>query len=214
MAEWREPAPRGPVAIAGDSLWHHYLLPPLLTELVGRWPALRPCLHEMLPDDVERWVAAGEIDIGLLLRPPVRTDLAWTEGLASPYVIAGRPQPKGHWQDFGYIVPRFFRRELPESLDGWPEARFPRRIAAEVELLETALHLAEAGLGAAFLPELALRERLERGTLAIVAEAPVAFQDQLFVVWRQGVRPTPATRALLEALGALPQAAQSATRKA
>ena len=75
--------------------------------------------------------------------------------------------------------------------------------AATRRLLETAIRMAEAGVGVAFLPELALRERLQAGTLAIVADPPVAFADQLYVVRRKGIRPTPAARAVLEALGAL-----------
>ena len=201
MAEWLEPVPRGPVTIAGDSLWHHYLLPDLLAGLVVEWPAMRPKLYEMLSEDAERWVAEGEIEIGLLLNAPSRTDLICWAGMASPYVIAGKPGPKTGWQDQAYIVPRFFRRETPGSLDGWQESAFPRRIAAEVELLETAIKLAMAGVGAAFLPELAVRGQLANGELAIVADAPIAFQDELFVVRRKGVRPTPAARAVLTALG-------------
>lgn len=205
LAEWKLGQPQGPVTIAGDGLWHHYLLPPLLTELLGRFPRMRPKLHEMLPDDVEHWVSQGEVDVGLLLRAPVRQDLDWVEGMATPYVIAGKPRPEGPapWQDLGYIVPRFFRREFAQSLDGWPEGKYKRRIVAEVELLETALHLCEAGLGVAFLPELAVRERIERGTLAVVAEAPVQFEDKLYVVWRKGVRPRAATAEVLKLLGAL-----------
>lgn len=202
MAEWRSGDPQGPVTIGGDGLWHHYLLPPLLADLKSQYPGLRPKLYEMLPDVAEHWVSAGELEIGLLLRPPVRKDVTWTEGMSSPYVIVGKPQPRQAWSAFGYIVPRFFRKESEESLDGWPEGKYERRIAAEVELLETALHLAEAGVGVAFVPELAVRERLETGRLAIVADPPVQFADQLFIIRRKGVRPTPAARAVLEALGA------------
>jgi DNA-binding transcriptional LysR family regulator len=203
MAEWRTGDPRGPVTVGGDSLWHNYLLPPLLAELTTTYPGLRPKLYEMLPDVAEHWVASGDLEIGLLLRPPVRQDLTWTAGLASPYIIAGRPQPKGHWSDFGYIVPRFFRKETEESLDGWPEGKFQRRIAAEVEMLETAICLVEAGVGAAFLPELAVRERMASGRIAVVADAPAEFEDKLYVIRRKGIRPTPAARVVLEALEAL-----------
>jgi DNA-binding transcriptional LysR family regulator len=201
MRTWAAAEPRGAVRIAGDGLWHHYLMADLLKQVLDAHPEVRPQVHEMLPDDVERWVASGEVDLGLLLRAPRRDDLAFWEGLSTPYVIVGRPQPKADWRELSYIVPRIFGRELAEPLDGWPENRFKRRIAVEVELLETAIQFCEAGLGVAFLPELALRERIARGTLAVVAEAPVTFQDQLYVVWRQGVQPTPAAQAVLDALG-------------
>lgn len=203
MAEWRSKQPKGPVRIAGDSLWHHYLMPPLLAELTNTYPGIRPQLHEMLPDDVEHWVSAGEIDIGLLLRPPTRTDLDWRAGIESPYVIAGLPQPMRPWQELRYIVPRHFRRKMPASLDGWPEGKFKRRIAAEVELLDTAIHLVASGVGVAFLPELALREHLAQGRLAVVAEAPCQFADQLYIVWRKGIRPSSAAREVLSRLEAL-----------
>lgn len=203
MMEWSSAEPTGPVTIAGDGLWHHYLMPPLLADLVERFPRLRPKLYEMLPDDVEHWVAAGEVDVGLLLRPPMRADLEWVDGLSTPYVIAGRPQDVRPWQAYGYIVPRYFRRASPESMDGWPEDTFPRRIVAEVELLETAIHLCEAGVGVAFLPELAIRDRLNRGTLAVVADPPCSYSDRLFIVWRKGVRPSPPAREALMALQAI-----------
>lgn len=200
MTDLKSDEPQGPVSIAGDGLWHHYLLPPLLRELQGRYPKIRPQLYEMLPDDVERWVAAGEVEVGLLLRAPSRHDLEWSEGMSTPYAIVGLPQPTRPWQDLGYVVPRAFRRELADPLDGWSEKAFPRRIVAEVELLETAIKLCEAGVGVAFLPELAVRDQLASGRLAVVSEAPCTFRDTLYLVWRRGAAPSPAARAVLEAV--------------
>lgn len=203
VAEAESDRPRGPLKVGGDGLWHHYLLPGALARVLGEHPEVRPSLHEMLQPDLERHVAEGALDLGLLLAPPTRPDLDWREGLATPYVIAGHPSRKGSpWQALGYVAPRIFGREALTPLDGWDEVRFPRRIVASVELLETALHLAEADVGAAFLPRLAVEPRLTAGRLAIVAEAPLAFEDRLFVVHRRGVPPTPAARALLDALQA------------
>jgi DNA-binding transcriptional LysR family regulator len=206
MAEWRSPAPIGPVAIAGLDVWVHYFAPTRLPQLLAEHPGVVPRFYNMLPEDVVQWVVAGDVDLGLLLAPPSRADLAWARGPASPYVIAARPQPVQRWDAFGYVVPRFFRREPAMPLDGWPEAEFPRRVVAEVEMLETAVHLLEAGVGAAFLPAIAIQDRLERGSLAVVAEAPIAFEDRLHVVWRKGVRLTPAAGAVLTALGIEQQA--------
>lgn len=200
IAEWRQGTPQGPVTIAGDGLWHHYLLPTLLADLIRAHPLVRPKLYEMLAADAESRVANGEVDIGLLLEAPQRQDVDWFAGMSSSYVIAGRPGPTRPWQDCQYIVPRFFRKETSESLDGWPEGKFKRRIVAEVELLETAIHLCEAGVGEAFIPELAIRERIARGSLAIIAEAPCVFADQLYVIWRKGIRPSLAMKEVLDRL--------------
>jgi DNA-binding transcriptional LysR family regulator len=201
MAGWQNRLPQGPVTIASVGLCQNYVLPPLIATLLGRFPLIRPRMHLMLPDDVETWVAAGEVDIGLLLGAPTRPGLTHQAGFKSPYVIVGAPQETRPWQEFGYIVPQYFRRAVASS-DGWPTA-LERRVVIEVDLLESALSLAEAGVGVAFVPELSAHERLAQGRLKVVAEPPVAFFDQLFVVWREGVRHTLAAQQVLAALAAL-----------
>lgn len=206
VAEAEGPVPRGPVAIGGDGLWHHHLMPRAIARVLAAHPEVRPALHEMLQPEIERHVAEGALDLGLLLAAPQRPDLEWREGLATPYVIAGHPARRGAaWEALGYVAPRVFGRAALAPLDGWDEARFPRRIVATVELLETALRLVEADVGVAFVPRLAVEAHLADGRLAIVAEAPLAFEDRLFVVWRRGVTPTPAAAALREALFAIGQ---------
>lgn len=200
VAAAKEPRPQGPVAIGGDNLWHHHLMPQLLRGLLAQHPEVQPALHELMGPELERRVAEGELDLGLLLAAPTRPDLEWVEGLASPYVIAGRPEEAGRpWQALGYIAPALLGQDLG-PLDGWDATRYPRRVVATVELVETALALVEAGVGVAFVPRLAIEGRVAQGRLAVVAEAPVAFEDRLFVVWRKGVPPTPAARVVLEAL--------------
>lgn len=201
MAGWQSAVPQGPVTIASVGLCQNYVLPGLVTDMLARFPLIRPRLHLMLPDDVETWVAAGEVDLGLLLQPPTRPGLEHRAGFRSPYIVVGKPQEKQPWQDFGFIVPGYFRRAVPMA-DGWP-VNLERRVVVEVDLLESALSLAETGVGVAFVPELSARERLKQGRLAEVADPPVEFHDQLYVIWRQGVRHTLAARQMLDAVLAL-----------
>ena len=201
MAGWKERAIAGPVAIGTAGFWHDHVLPPLVVGLHKRHPRIRPRVHAMLPEDVERYVADGELDLGFLPRPPARPDLVAVEALTTPLLIVSAPGPRRRWQDLSWIVPRFFKRETGLSLDNWPDDRFPRHIVAEVEALSTAIQLAEAGVGAGFLPELAIRDRLAAGRLAVVAEPPVPVEEHLWVVWRKRVRPRPAAREVLAALG-------------
>lgn len=210
MKEFRSEIPSGPVRIAGAGVIHNYLLPPILAKLLERFPEIRPQLFSMRPDEVERWVALGEVDVGLLATPPLRRDVAWSPGLASPYVIVGRPHPKVAWDQLSYVTPRLFDGTGGQAMDGWPEERFPRRVVAEVDQLEAALSLCEAGLGAAFVPHLAIAARLERGLLAVVADAPFPFTEQFYAIWRRDVRLTPAARETLRAMGARDEGARPA----
>lgn len=202
LTEWRDEEVVGPVSLVGNTVWHHYLLPPILAQLIPQYPKLRPQLFYMLQAEAEAAVATGHMDIGLLVQPPQRGDLAWVAGFSTEYVIAGRPRPEGKvpWQELGFIVPRAHGVTAPERLDGWPVGEFPRRIVAEVERLEVAIRLVEAGVGVSFVPRLVVEDELHRGSLAEVADSPVRFTNQLHVAWRKGVRPTPAMKVLVEAL--------------
>ena len=203
LIPWQGESIQGPVSLVGNTVWHHYLLPPLLGQLVPRYPSLRPQLYYLDQDEAEAAVALGHGDIGLLVRPPKRSDLEWEEGLDSTYVIAGRPQPKRDWNELGFIVPRPFGHASEERGDGWPIGQYPRRIVAEVERLEVAIRLCEAGVGVAFVPKLVIEDDLHRGTLSVVAESPVQVANRLHIVWRKGVRMTPAMKVLIEALRTL-----------
>ncbi|MDB5100387.1 MAG: transcriptional regulator LysR family [Cyanobacteria bacterium RYN_339] len=196
IADHRSRVPVGPISIAGVAFVHNYLLPRLLANLVVAHPRIRPRLLSMSHDQVEERVAAGEVDLGVLFARPQRQDLAWEGGLMNPSVIVALPQAFTTWDALKYVVP-------PATLDGWPDGRFRRKVSAEVDLLEVAIHLCEAGVGAAFVPELAVRERIRLGTLAIVAEPPVDVANPFYVVRRAGIQPSPAAEVVLAELAAL-----------
>lgn len=203
VSEWQDEPVQGPLAIVGNTVWHHYLLPPILSRLIPAYPKLRPQLFYMLQEEAEAAVALGHIDIGLLVAPPLRGDLDWEAGLSTPYVIAGKPQPKVPWHELGFVVPRLYGHTPHERHDGWPIGDYPRRIVAEVERLEVAIRLCEAGVGVSFVPRLVVEDELHRGTLEEVADAPVLVVNRLHIVWRKGVHPTPAMRVVMEALRTL-----------
>ena len=202
VVEWQDEPVVGPVALVGNTVWHHVLLPPILAGLIPQYPKLRPQLFYMIQEEAEAAVALGQMDIGLLVQPPRRSDLAWEAGLQTDSVIAGRPRPEGQvpWHELGFIVGRTHGQNTPERQDGWPVGEFPRRIVAEVERLEVAIKLCEAGVGVSFVPRLVVEDQLHSGSLAVVAESPVEVVNQLHIVWRKGVHLTPAMRVIVEAL--------------
>lgn len=197
--------PRGRVAIGGPGYVNQYLLPGPLAALVAEFPAIRPALFTLGPEAIEQQVATGELDFGMLMQAPERPDLAWAYGPVCPYVIVARPAAPRPWDAWGYIAPHRDGKHSPDCgserhLAGpWPESH-TRNVVLEVDHIETAIMLAEAGLGAVYVPELAVRTRIAAGHLAVVAAPPAPYQDQLYVVWRKGVRPWPLVSDMLSNL--------------
>ena len=67
-------------------------------------------------------------------------------------------------------------------------------------MTETAIRMCLAGADVAFLLELVAMHPLLPGNLAVVAESPVPFVDQLHVAWRRSVQPSPAMQVILDRL--------------
>jgi DNA-binding transcriptional LysR family regulator len=193
--------PAGRLAIASVGLWVHALLPGLLAELTAARPRVVPRLTRLAPADVMAAVAAGTVELGLLLDPPDLPGFAHRVGLETPYVIAGCPQPERAWDAWGYVVPRRSHGAPPR--DGWPVTGHPRRVVMEVDMLETAVSMCEAGIGVAFLPALAIRRQLAEGRLAVVAVPPVAHVDTLHLIWREGRRLSSAAALFVATIEAL-----------
>lgn len=212
MQELKAGDPAGPVRMAGVSWITNYLLPDLMARVMARFPGIEPQVFGIGASEMEGMVLAGHLDLGLLVNQPQHPELTGVEAFRTPYVIAGAPQPMVPWSELRYIVPKpFIAGKQPDvefavhqHLESkWPSEKYPRRVVAQVDHLETALHLCEAGIGAAYLPEIAVVDRIAQGRLAIVAEPPCAYAEPVVVVWRKGVRPTPAVREVILALKGL-----------
>jgi DNA-binding transcriptional LysR family regulator len=204
--------PAGPVRIAGVSWMTNYLLPDLLAKLIDRFPGIEPQVYGIGTNEIEGMVLAGHLDIGLIVSAPQDDGLTAVEAFRAAYIIAGAPQPAVPWSELRYIVPKpFIAGKQPElefavhqHLESkWPSEKYPRQIAAQVDHLETALSLCEAGVGAAYIPDIAVRQRIAQGRLAIVAEPPCSYSEPVFIIWRKGVRPTAAVREVIQAIKAM-----------
>jgi len=74
------------------------------------------------------------------------------------------------------------------------------RVVMEMRSPEAMRKLVEAGVGISFLPQMTVRESVDRGVLKIVAVEGVDFGREIGVVWRRGRYFGPAIRHLLEAI--------------
>lgn len=114
-------------------------------------------LHELLPGEVERYVASGDLDIGITYMPipdPQLDFLKVTSIEMGVYIRKGAF--KGIVQpDLPFVVPVMPLTGTPtrvRGLDGWPEDAFERKVLHRVTLMESALELVRQGRVAGFFP--------------------------------------------------------------
>lgn len=192
--------PRGPVDIAAGGFFLAHVLAPVLASVTRQHPRLLPRLHAKSSDAALAATAVGEVDLCVGIIRPDHDDVAWAEGQMVRTIIVGRPQATGSWDSFGYVVPRAAGIDKRRALDTWPSGRFRRRIVVEVDGLEAAIAMCEAGVGVAFVPETVVHESLASGRLAILASPPVEVSNRLFVSWRATTRLSAAATIVRDAL--------------
>ncbi len=180
LSELKDNNPGGVITIGASSFWGAYILPDILYRFISDFPEVYPKIYTMSSKEIEKCVSAGDIDIGLLVEKTNSSNTIYFEGKKKPYIIVGKPQPFKHWSELSYIIPNLFGSESTDN--DWPESKFKRKIAAESDSIATSIKLCENGVGAAFIPEVAVRDKISEGTLAIISEPPFELYNQLYIV--------------------------------
>lgn len=114
-------------------------------------------LHELLPGEVERYIAQGEIDVGITYMPVPDPTLDFIKVSSIEMgVYTKKDAFKGVPQnELPFVVPVKPLTGTPtkmRGLDGWPDDAFPRKIVHRVTLLESALELCRQGKVAGYFP--------------------------------------------------------------
>lgn len=115
-------------------------------------------LHEVLPGKLEQELLDFKIDIGITYEAISTKGI---EHLKITTVEAGVFSSnlnfkKQDFKDIPFATPRTPLDSIPtgvKGLDGWPENKYPRYKKYRVDMLESALQLAQVGECAVFLPK-------------------------------------------------------------
>jgi DNA-binding transcriptional LysR family regulator len=153
-----------PVRIGTFEVFSTYFLS-FLNQL--QWDKHALELHELLPGEVEKYVAQGEIDVGITYMPIPDPQLDFLK-IASIEMgvftlkdsFKGVPQP-----ELPFVVPITPLHATPtkvRGLDGWPEDAYNRKILHRVTLLESALELCRQGRVAGYFPAFIVNEHNKR----------------------------------------------------
>lgn len=114
---------------------------------------------------------------------PKEKGLKFFKGLNIRHSIIAKEKTNKKWDELNYIIPRFFDNKNEVYIDGWNDEKYPRKVIIEVESLDTSIKLCETGIGVSFLPEICLKEQLEKESLFIISEPPFEFFDEIYLVW-------------------------------
>jgi DNA-binding transcriptional LysR family regulator len=183
------------INISWSDLCYRDILPRALDKLTSQKPYVKFHVYEMKQAQLEKLILYGFIDIGILYNKPESGLLSFIEGKKVPYIIAGKPQPLKKWHELKYINP-------PKSETGVffrHEGQIPEKVFETDGILST-IEFCEAGLAATFILESQVKENLEKGTIAEIAEPPEQVLFTPYLVFNNPATLTPAVNELVEAI--------------
>jgi len=127
------------------------------------WDTHQLELHEVLPGELEKYVAQGEVDYGITYMPIAHPDLDFLKVtdiemgvFTRKGALSGLAQ-----RDLPFVVPVSPINGAPtrvRGLDGWPETAWRRKVLHQVTLMESALELCRQGRCAGYFPAFIVEE--------------------------------------------------------
>lgn len=207
----REGVIEGEVRIGAMEVLSISLLPRALGALMKAHAGLVPLCHELAPLALASALREGRLDVGLTIGGGAEPGLVAHELGRSPGVlVCGRSHPlrrarRVRARDLAAhasVVPRFLGLEHLPPIDQFPDAEWPRRIGASIELLQMGIALVETGVVLGYFPEISVRSQLAKGTLLALSGLPPQPPFVLRALTLAGAPPRATVVALLEALRA------------
>lgn len=202
-AEQRSPS--GPVSLAMLASVAEYLVPPLFARVRAEFPGIRVRVREGFSTQVEAWLAAGEVDLGIFNTTHRQGAGAGADRLGSSRLVragtAGAAlaptEPLRSLEGRALILPAAgnnIRRAVEEAC---ARLGFGLRVIFELDSVRSIRDLAAAGVGWTVLPEHAVRDQVAAGRLrAALLRDPVLRQQIVLAPTRR--RPSsPAVLAVL-----------------
>lgn len=197
----------GDFSLAASSIPGTYVVPRLLATFCDRHPGVRVTLRLSDSRSVQSLVRDGSCEVGVVGIEPDDAVFTVTPAgddrlvlvAAADHALAGKTVVPNR-----LVGERFVIRSGGSGSRHAAEGALPEDVARglipvlEVDSNDTAREAVRAGVGLAFLSELAVREDVRRGTLARVRLRGVSIRRRFHVICRQGRAPSEAARAFLD----------------
>jgi DNA-binding transcriptional LysR family regulator len=200
---------RGEVRIGANEVFSTFLLPHSLARMVQEHSGFTPRCYEMIPNQIEHGLSEGTLDLGFTLGEAVRDDVV-TElvdssqgilvcGVDHPLYEKGRVSAED-LQTYASVVPEFFGQEYLPAIDQFPEAQYPRRLGATVELMQMGVQMVMDGAFLGYYPEVSIRCHLRHGTLKELEGLAPGKPFELRAAYRAGTKPRAAVQMVIDQL--------------
>ncbi|MBI4345391.1 MAG: LysR family transcriptional regulator [Elusimicrobia bacterium] len=168
------------LCIGSREMITHYLLPEPLARFKERFAETRFKLDELEPAAMAAAVAKDRLDLGFyyadVADPALEADRLGrlrSHVYASKAFLRGRKRPAGirDLLELPFIAPPALGGTARP--DGFPDARFPRRIVYEADSLEAHRRFVLQGLCVGVLPDRVMQEEVGRGLVAPLEGPPI-----------------------------------------
>ncbi|MFN8672324.1 MAG: LysR family transcriptional regulator [Candidatus Sericytochromatia bacterium] len=186
--ELEKKEPEGEIKIACSSMWQNYVLPQVFSILLEKYPKIKPQVYTMTDDEIEKNILERNIDIGLVSYNSNNDKLNFLNCYEINNVIISTKkylekigQKQLNIKALDFIIPKLFNKNI-NTLDGWDNNNYPRKIKIEVDLLEGAINMTLAGLGVSFVPEIAVKDRIKKGDLIIIENDFYKEKEAVFII--------------------------------
>jgi DNA-binding transcriptional LysR family regulator len=195
----------GKLVIAAGVTTSVLLLPSWLRELGRRFPGIDVSVRTGTSHEVEGWVAAAEVDLGVITSEPRRGELVARPMFEEEIVLVVERAAARERVQLGELPLILFPRST--GFRSYLEQRAAERglslqVKMETDSVEAIKSFVAVGLGASFLPLSTVEDELRRGELARVAAPGMGpLRRRTTLVWRQDRRPSFAVRSFLEIVG-------------
>jgi DNA-binding transcriptional LysR family regulator len=170
-------------------------------------------VREAGPGQMEALVADGAADIGITYLPIPHARVEFIKAGRSRMAIFGLKRwAKVPVEELPFATPIAPLQGTPtgvRGLDGWPEHLFERRVRFRMDMMESAIQLAQCGQAVAFLPEFVVRllnqKAIDSSKLSEIpfpAGIPAVYRD-VFLIQRKGAAESPVLRKIAKAIRAI-----------
>ncbi|KEQ24936.1 LysR family transcriptional regulator [Paenibacillus tyrfis] len=198
----------GTVTVSANEILCAYRLPAVFRRFREHYPGIRLIFRPFSNDELKQSLYDGKADVVFFLDEPVRSTGLCTESLLQePFRLLVAPNhPLLQWKE---LLPEHFQGELFLLNEKGCTYRtlFERSLA--MDGIDSSIHLefssaeaikqcAMAGIGIAFLPEIAAATELERGELIALPWAMPDLRVATQMLWHKEKWLSPAIEAFLE----------------